>query len=469
MTLQLFEPKDTFFVLTLAFATKQNDGKKVTVRKKMACAVQTYQDSPAPGQCDSVLRLNRLSCGNSQDSCASLGCCYDPSDVTTPCYYGNKVTASCTPDGLFSIAISRTLTRPELDLTSVQLLQSGSAECNPIRGNNFFLLYQFPVSSCGTTLKVIGDQAVYENQLVGTKVPLTWNRISITRDTTFRLLIRCSFAISGLLPLKVDVVTLPPPPPVSSEGPLSFELRISLDSTYVNYYKDPDYPVVKVLRDPVYVEVRLLQKSDPNLVLVLHQCWATQSSDPMNAIQWPILVDGCPFTSDNYMSELILVDPSSAEDFPTHYSRFDVKTFTFVDLDTQRPLSGQVYIHCSVSACVASANDNCVTVCSRSKRSVRMLRNETEAVLISSDVPIYFENSLPEAQHDQEDIYGLRIFQAKTLMNGVAIAMGIVAVILLLLTTWALRRQRKSRSVLITKSPLKEKNVYIRTICSQLE
>ncbi|XP_071990241.1 zona pellucida sperm-binding protein 4-like [Engystomops pustulosus] len=458
---------DAEFVLTLGLATKK-DGKKVTIKKEMTCAVDTYHDSPLPDQCDAVVRQNRLNCRSTPDSCANVGCCYDPSDPITSCYFGNKVTARCTPDGLFSIAIPRTLTKPDLDLTSVKLLESSSTECNPIDRNDFFLLYLFPVSSCGTTFKVIGDQAVYENQLLATKTLLTWNRISITRDSTFRLLVRCSFAISGLLPLKVDVVTLPPPPPVSSVGPLAFELRISIDSEYSDYYKDSDYPVVKVLRDPVYVEVRILQRRDPNLVLVLHQCWATPSPNPVDAIQWPILVNGCPFTSDNYMSERIPVSPESSEDLPSHYFRFNVMTFTFVDQRTQESLAGQVYLHCSVSACVPSPGDNCAT-CSRRKRSAPMLGNETETVLVSSPVPIYFENSPPEAQNDQEDIYAIRVSHSETLINGAAAVMGILAVVLLTLMTWTLHRQRKSKSVMISRSPsVKERNVHIRTISAAM-
>lgn len=64
------------------------------------------------------------------------------------------------------------------------------------------------------------------------------------------------------------------------------------EQSYSSYYTDRDYPVVKVLRDPIYVEVRILQRTDPVLVLVLHQCWATPSANPQQQPQWPILVDG---------------------------------------------------------------------------------------------------------------------------------------------------------------------------------
>ncbi|XP_077154557.1 zona pellucida sperm-binding protein 4 [Ranitomeya variabilis] len=454
------------YVLTLGFTTRNGNEKKVTVREKVSCPARTYDDSPMPDQCDSVIRPNRLSCKSSQVSCADMGCCYDPSDRITPCYYGNKVTARCTPDGLFSVAIPKTLTKPELDLSSTHLLESSRAECNPIEKNDFFLLYQFPVSSCGTTLKVTGDHVVYENVLVATRTPLTWNRVSITRETTFRLLVRCHYAVSDFKPLKVEVVTLPPPPPVSSEGPLSFDLRISLDSTYAEYYTDADYPVIKVLRDPVFVDVRILHKTDPNLVLVLHQCWATPSPDPMNAIQWPILVNGCPFSGDNYKSELIPVVPSSSVAFPNHFSRFDVKTFTFVEVTTQEPLAGQVYFHCSVSACVPGPNDDCSTRCSRRKRSANMLRLESEPVLVSSNVPIYIRYAPPVAQNDQKGYFEAGISQSETLLNGAAIAMGLLVVVLLTLTTWTMYRQRKCKSVPISNSPMK-KTVQVGTISAK--
>lgn len=64
------------------------------------------------------------------------------------------------------------------------------------------------------------------------------------------------------------------------------------DKSYSSYYMDSDYPLVKALRDPIYVEVRILQRTDPDLVLVLHHCWATPSINPHQQMQWPVLVDG---------------------------------------------------------------------------------------------------------------------------------------------------------------------------------
>lgn len=64
------------------------------------------------------------------------------------------------------------------------------------------------------------------------------------------------------------------------------------DVAYTSYYLDSDYPVTKVLRDPVYVEVRVLERTDPNLVLTLGRCWATSSPYPQSLPQWDLLIDG---------------------------------------------------------------------------------------------------------------------------------------------------------------------------------
>lgn len=50
--------------------------------------------------------------------------------------------------------------------------------------------------------------------------------------------------------------------------------------------------MVKVLRDPIYVEVSLRYRTDPGLRLLLHHCWATPSPDPLHHPQWALLESG---------------------------------------------------------------------------------------------------------------------------------------------------------------------------------
>ncbi|XP_067393567.1 zona pellucida sperm-binding protein 4-like isoform X2 [Emydura macquarii macquarii] len=188
-------------------------------------------DAPSPSVCAAIQSQDRLPCASppiTHGDCEGRGCCFDPSDRVKPCYYGNTVTAQCTPDGQFSIAVSQDVTLPPLILDSVHLASGRSAGCVPVAQNNAFVLFQFPLSACGTIFRMAGDQGVYENELVADRDVRTWSLGSITRDSTFRLHVRCSYSTSGnFLPLSVQVFTLSPPPAVSEPGPLALELRIA--------------------------------------------------------------------------------------------------------------------------------------------------------------------------------------------------------------------------------------------------
>lgn len=50
----------------------------------------------------------------------------------------------------------------------------------------------------------------------------------------------------------------------------------------------------------------------------------------------------CPYRDDRYMSSLVPVDASSGLQFPSHYRRFILKMFTFVDPSTMEPLKQMV-------------------------------------------------------------------------------------------------------------------------------
>ncbi|XP_039338185.1 zona pellucida sperm-binding protein 4 isoform X1 [Mauremys reevesii] len=352
-------------------------------------------DAPSPSVCAAIQSQDRLPCASppiTQGECEEQGCCYNPSDRVKPCYYGNTVTAHCTPDGQFSLAVSRAVTLPPLILDSVRLASGRGAGCVPVGQNNAFVLFWFPLSACGTTFQMAGDQGVYENELVADRDVRTWSLGSITRDSTFRLHVRCSYSISGnFLPLSVQVFTLPPPPAVSQPGPLMLELRIATEQNYGSYYADRDYPVVKVLRDPIYVEVRILQRTDPDLVLVLHHCWAIPSTNPQQQPQWPILVDGCPYAGDNYRTQLVPVGAASGLQFPSHHQRFILSTFTFVESASQRALTGPVYLHCSASMCLPSRLESCTISCPAGARGRRSSEHHPETGLssITSRGPVF--------------------------------------------------------------------------------
>lgn len=50
----------------------------------------------------------------------------------------------------------------------------------------------------------------------------------------------------------------------------------------------------------------------------------------------------CPYTGDNYQTKLIPVQKASNLLFPSHYQRFSVSTFSFVDSVAKQALKGPV-------------------------------------------------------------------------------------------------------------------------------
>ncbi|NXY14929.1 ZP1 protein, partial [Atrichornis clamosus] len=343
--------------------------------------------------------VGRMPCVAPQgrDGCLQSGCCYDDMDRATPCYYGNTATVQCLLEGHFILVVPRGMVAPPYNLDSVRLASS-QAGCEPLHVSETFVMFRFPVTNCGTTVQVIEDRLIYENQLISTIDVQGSPRGSITRDSVYILQARCIYNASDLLPLGMEVAVPPTAAPLAMPGPLGLQLRIAtgecslshcpshsptrptapnvpIDESYSSYHPTGDFPLVRVLRDPIYVEVRLLQKTDPNLVLVLHQCWASPGSDTTSQPQWPILVDGCPFQGDNYRTQLIPVGPASPElPFPSHYQRFVVSAFAFVEPPGMAVLEGEVYISCSASVCHLAQPEPCRPSCqlevpSRARRS----------------------------------------------------------------------------------------------------
>nr|XP_020636912.1 zona pellucida sperm-binding protein 4-like [Pogona vitticeps] len=377
------------------------DGRKTSYKEELRCPEPLLAlDKPGPSLCSGVRAADKLLCGSGtvpQAECEALGCCYSPRDRLAPCYYAHKVTAHCTPDGRFSVAISRNATFPPLRLDSVHLVSSqGQAGCLPISRTPMFTLFQFPLSACGTTFKEMGSQRVYENELLADREVMISQSGSITRDSEFRLTVRCSYSAEDSLPLGVQVAALPPPAAIAQRGPLTLEMRIAQDETYTSYFADADYPVVKVLREPVHLEVRLLGREDPALVLLLHDCWATPSANPLQKPDWSLLEAGCPYRGDNYQTRRVPVGADVGLPFPSHYQRFVVSTFTFVDDASRRMLTGPVYFHCSASACVPSGQESCHLPCDataqwRSRRSAEGSSQPEEWwTLVTSRGPVAF-------------------------------------------------------------------------------
>ncbi|KAH0621090.1 hypothetical protein JD844_022117 [Phrynosoma platyrhinos] len=391
----------------------------------------------------------RIPCADAQGpaACYQTGCCYDDQDRTTPCYYGNTVTVQCLRDGHFILVVSRDMLDYPIILDSVRLSYA-QAGCEPIRKTESFLVFRFPLTQCGTTVQIAGGRLIYENQLVSGIDILRGPDGSITRDSTFILHARCIYNATDFLPVQVEVFPPPTPAPILQVGPLRLELRIATDSSYTFYYSDADYPVLKVLREPVHVEVRLLQRMDPSLVLVLHECWATPSTNPLEPLQWPILVNGCPFGGDNYQTQLVPMGPPTSDlPFPTHYQRFIISTFTFVGSSPQLVLDGLVYLFCSVSVCYPSQLEPCRVPCqmpvaARSRRFLEVSNGTESLDLVSTYGAVIFQES--NQLYEKEVKRGKSMTSSEDLTLTLLVALPLVGIVLFVaaLVLW----KKKSRT-----------------------
>ena len=73
--------------------------------------------------------------------------------------------------------------------------------------------------------------------------------------------------------------------------PSNFAWSSTSDGTYTQFYSDWDYPVVTYLRQPLFFEVALTTLGDPNVELIINNCWATLNKDRTSKPRWDTIVD----------------------------------------------------------------------------------------------------------------------------------------------------------------------------------
>ncbi|KAK6302951.1 hypothetical protein J4Q44_G00273060 [Coregonus suidteri] len=236
-------------------------------------------------------------------------------------------------------------------------------------------------------------------------------RGSITRDSYFDLLFQCKYSATAVKALVIEVNTVPAPAPVAALGPLRVELRLAKGTcdtkgcnnesrAFTLYYTEEDYPLTKVLRQPVYVEVRILERKDPNLVLMLEHCWTTSAPSPVSMPQWDLLIEECSYQNDNYLTTMVPVEGSSGLLYPNHYKRFTLEMFTFVD-HTLSPQKDRIFIHCSTSVCYPTPGVSCEPKCNRQRRDVAAAQRKTiqTAVVSSGEVVLVDKKPVYPSDH----------------------------------------------------------------------
>uniref|UniRef100_A0A8C4VVS0 Zona pellucida sperm-binding protein 2 n=1 Tax=Gopherus evgoodei TaxID=1825980 RepID=A0A8C4VVS0_9SAUR len=278
-----------------------------------------------------------------------------------PCDQHAPIAAVCTRDGHMDFEVLSERTKPALDLDTVRLRDP---TCKPVfkSPSNDMVQFHVPLNKCGTRQRFEGERTTYENEVRALWADLPPRRIS--RDSEFRLTVVCTYKSSDAS-LNIRIGSLPPPVSSTNQGPLSLILLIYPDGSYLEPYSDDQYPIVKYLRQPIFLEVQVLNRNDPNIKLVLDDCWATTSQDPSSLPWWNIVVDGCDYELDNYRTVFHPVD--LAVSYPNYRQRFEVKTFAFASGDKGPSYAPNVSFLCPQSG--------------RSKRDVMQAKNSSVASL----------------------------------------------------------------------------------------
>ncbi|XP_063771415.1 uncharacterized protein LOC134909001 [Pseudophryne corroboree] len=273
---------------------------------------------------------------------------------------------ACFPNGTIEVTVKKVSNIPDMDMS---LLTLRDPQCAPDYFSNNMAHFTFAANSCKTTRQFEQDMMIYENEVY------YYSRTS--GKLLYVMNVTCDYTINGTLVLSYGYDDNPTPSAQTAIASIDLTLRLSKDSTYTTFYGEVDYPVVKYLRDSLYFEVELLYSSDPRLELFLDTCWATTTSDMSSLPAWPIIDNSCEH-NEPYQTNFYKVTADSRVQFPSHFKRFEVKTFTF--MNGNQPYMGEIYFHCNVIICDASnlSSDSvctgigsCIPTKQRSGRSIK--------------------------------------------------------------------------------------------------
>ncbi|CAK6967356.1 zona pellucida sperm-binding protein 4-like [Scomber scombrus] len=271
----------------------------------------------------------------------------------------------CSKDG-FNITIAQNETVQHLNLDAVWIPSGERDNCKPQKTSTDSVTFSFPFTDCGTQSMVADGIITYWVYIEVKQHP---QKGSIFRDTPFHLTVRCSFKLTKMTQLGIEIrgEKSEQPPRLKNKGVLRAQMRFAKDSTYRSFYSSRDSQTVTELGQSVYVEVFVLKHQDEDLVLLLEDCWATPTKNPHDSKRWNLLVKGCPFTGDSHRTVVLPVVSSRGLEYPSLHKRFKVKLFSFVKPQT---VETPVYFHCDIEICKGA---DCSQSCSTARRKSRRI------------------------------------------------------------------------------------------------
>ncbi|XP_068447905.1 uncharacterized protein [Clinocottus analis] len=308
----------------------------------------------ASGQECNLPSEQHLPCGPSPVSkaqCLSMGCCFD---IHPPaCYYPMD---ECTIDRHFVFSVPASLMEPPL--SPALLVVAGNSTCKPQRVTADYALFKIPLDGCGTRRVAVGSAVIYMVEIINKVQTISLNYGTITRDSPVSVLVECRILPDSVLSVSYLVKTPTLAPEVPAQGMFGVQLRIAKDAEYSSFYPQNHPPLKMLLGKPLYLEVRLLNSSDPSLVLLVHFCVAYPAS---GKAVWLLLYNGCSNPMVPALQQAVLSGPRPYTP-QAQTRRFTISTFQFLPGGESMDLNGENNFMCSTEICSPS-DGPCVEGC----------------------------------------------------------------------------------------------------------
>ncbi|KAM3924620.1 uncharacterized protein RB166_007945 [Leptodactylus fuscus] len=273
---------------------------------------------------------------------------------TTTCPFPTK-NPICFSNGTIVVTVDSTRTRPVFDARKTHLRDS---RCVPQKATTERALFKFTAYTCDTTRRFDGDYLVYENEVTFDREVLLPEQPIISRDSTYRLTVRCRYPIRGNLWLSgqnSSAVQLG-----NADGQLRVlrrrarahvaELTLAKDGTFTAFYQNEDFPISVQSADVLYIQIDL---QSPEPMAALKDCWATTFPGQDGITRWDLVVDGCGAEGETFSTEV--------QTTPDCTPRLKVTLH-------EAPTS-QLFIHCKVIISEAITElKSCPQTCNQTER-----------------------------------------------------------------------------------------------------